>query len=594
MSETILAAPTVQSKTARALRLRFPVVCVVAFWAGFIAIGAIEKLYFYSFLSQLASTALFTLLFFGWWWFNRGLHFKQKVFGFVIIISGAWLASKLLDRSVNAFVLGRLGIPIVATVIVLWFKRARRIRAPYVGVTFLVLVFATWGCFLLLRSEGADSSLKQAYRFRWTPSTEEKFLALKPSPNPAKESNATELTPSKNQWTQFRGENRDGAAYGTSLPTNWTTAPTQLWKRPVGPGWSSMILVGQRLFTQEQRGASEAVVCYNAENGDELWSHEDAARFEETLAGVGPRATPTFHQGKLFTLGGAGLLNCLDAASGKSIWQKNIQHDSGARVPMWGFSSSPLVADGKVIVYAGSPKGVLAYDIEKGDLLWSAPAGQTSYSSPQLNTIDDIAQCVILHDGGLSGLDLATGKQLWTAGFSFPDTPRSNQPHLVGACDFIVGGANNTMNAASISSFKITHSANEWNVATNWISKDLKPEFPDVVIYKDHAYGFDVSMFACINLADGKRTWKEGRYGRGQVVLLADQGLLLVASETGDLVLLEADPSAHRELGKFKALEGKTWAGPVVDGDKIYHRNAQEMACYSFSAPAPKRIAVAQ
>jgi outer membrane protein assembly factor BamB len=593
VTEAVLAPP-VQIKRRDTLRLRFPVACVVAFWAAFIVIAFTERLYFYSFLSQVASTFLFVVLFFGWWFFNHGLTWKQKLGGFAIIVSGAFLTAKFLDRSVNPFVLGRLGIPIVATVIVIWFKRARGLRSGVINTTFFVLVYVTWAGFLLIRSEGADSSLKQSYFLRWTPSTEERFLAVKPSPSPAKAADAIELTPTKNQWTQFRGTHRDGAVFGSAISTNWSSPPALLWKRPVGPAWSSMTVVAQRLFTQEQRGASEAVVCYDAQTGEELWSHEDPARFEESLAGVGPRATPTFHEGKLFTLGGTGLLNCLDALTGKLIWQKNITEHSGARTPSWGFSSSPLIVDGKVIVYAGLGSGVLAYTADKGEIAWSAPAGHTSYSSPQLATIDGISQCLMLHDGGLGGFDLATGKKLWETGFSFPDGPRSNQPHQVGANDLIVGGANNSMNAASISSFKVARSGDSWTVVTNWISKDMKPEFPDIVIHNNHAYGFDVALFSCINLADGKRTWKEGRYGRGQVILLADQNALLVASETGDLVLLAADPTTHRELGRFKALESKTWAGPVVDGDRIYHRNAQEMACYTFKTSATKTVAATQ
>ncbi|HUS36918.1 MAG TPA: PQQ-binding-like beta-propeller repeat protein [Verrucomicrobiae bacterium] len=593
MTEAVLAAP-VQVKRGDTLRLRFPVACVVAFWAAFIVIAFTEKLYFYSFLSQVASTFLFVVLFFGWWFFNRGLTWKQKLGGFAIIVTGAFLVAKFLDRSVNPFVLGRLGIPIVATVIVLWLKRARRNRAPFVGLTFFALVYATWACFLLVRSEGADSALKQSYFPRWTPSTEERFLAVKPSPSPTKVADAVELSPTKNQWTEFRGANRDGAVFGSTISTNWSAPPALLWKRPVGPAWSSISIVGQRLFTQEQRGASEAVVCYDAQNGEELWSHEDSARFEESLAGTGPRATPTFHEGKLFTLGGAGVLNCLDALTGKPVWQKNITEHSGARTPMWGFSSSPLIVGGKVIIYAGLGSGVVAYTVDKGEVVWSTPAGHTSYSSPQLAIIDGVSQCLMLHDGGLTGFDLSTGKKIWETGFSFPDGPRSNQAHKVGGNDLIVGGANNSMNAASISSFKVTRSGDSWTVATNWISKDMKPEFPDIVVHNNHAYGFDVALFSCINLADGKRTWKEGRYGRGQVILLADQNALLVASETGDLVLLAADSTTHRELGRFKALEGKTWAGPVVDGDRIYHRNAQEMACYTFNTSPPKTVAAFQ
>ncbi|HTL15607.1 MAG TPA: alcohol dehydrogenase, partial [Patescibacteria group bacterium] len=117
------------------------------------------------------------------------------------------------------------------------------------------------------------------------------------------------------------------------------------------------------------------------------------------------------------------------------------------------------------------------------------------------------------------------------------------------------------------------------------------PEFPDFVVQKGYAYGFDVGIFCCLNLADGKRTWKEGRYGRGEVMLLRDQDLLLVSSETGELVLMAADPKTHRELGRFQALQGKTWNHPVVCGDRIYFRNAQEMAFYSA---APKLATAAR
>jgi outer membrane protein assembly factor BamB len=115
-----------------------------------------------------------------------------------------------------------------------------------------------------------------------------------------------------------------------------------------------------------------------------------------------------------------------------------------------------------------------------------------------------------------------------------------------------------------------------------------KREFPDFVVCNGYAYGFDIGLFCCLNLADGHRAWKEGRYGRGQVMLLRDQGLLLVSSETGELILLVADPAASKELARFQALEGKTWSHPVICGDRAYLRNAQQMSCYSLSSRSSK------
>src|SRR5262249_19075967 len=159
-----------------------------------------------------------------------------------------------------------------------------------------------------------------------------------------------------------------------------------VWRHRVGPGWSSFAVVGNRLYTQEQRGQDEAVVCYDADTGNELWVHRDAARFSEVVAGPGPRATPTFHQGQLYAQGAAGRLKCLDAATGRVLWSRAVIADSGAKLPQWGFAASPLVVRGVVTVFAGAPggKSVLGYNAASGELAWSAGEGQFSYCSTQL------------------------------------------------------------------------------------------------------------------------------------------------------------------------------------------------------------------
>src|SRR5207248_3487699 len=155
-------------------------------------------------------------------------------------------------------------------------------------------------------------------------------------------------------WPEFRGPGRDGVVRGVRIETNWKDVPPEkVWKQSVGPGWSSVIIVDGYLVTQEQRGESEAVACYEAETGKEVWAHEEKARFSEGIAGPGPRATPTFHQGRIYAYGGSGILVCLDAASGKRIWSREVAREASAPLPFWGYSSSPLVADGKVIVFAG-------------------------------------------------------------------------------------------------------------------------------------------------------------------------------------------------------------------------------------------------
>jgi outer membrane protein assembly factor BamB len=449
-----------------------------------------------------------------------------------------------------------------------------------------VIVTLTWAGFLAVRIDGADSRLKFGTHWRWTPTAEEKFLAnaqgvgagLKAPDKKA----PGRLEAATGDWTSFRGPERDGVIRGTTITTNWdANPPIPLWKHGVGPAWSSLLVVGTRVYTQEQRGEKETVVCYDASTGDQLWLHADLARFDEQVSGPGPRATPTFANGRLYTLGGTGLLNCCDANTGASLWQRDVKVASGAKAPTWAFASSPLVAGDLVIVYAGGDAGkaLLAYRADSGELAWSAPAGNSSYSSPQLTTISGVPQCLMLHDAGLTSVDVASGKKLWETGLAMKGAPRTGQPRLIEGNKLLVA----TLGGLGCSLIEVTKNGEQWTTSDKWESKALKPEFPDFVVHNGYVYGFDIGMFCCINAADGKRCWKEGRYGRGQVMLLADQQLLLVSTETGELVLLATDPGTHKELGRFQALEGKTWNHPVVRGNRVYLRNAQEMACYSLA-----------
>ena len=566
-------------------RLRLPAISLLVFWSAGLVAGAVDKPYFAGFLYGMAAAAIITLVVLGWWWFNRRLLWRQKAAGFGLVLGGALLADKLSHPSINWFTLWATGFPLVATASVAGLFFVKRFGTPRPWLTVAVLATLTWSGFLCIRIDGVDSRLSFKTSWRWSATPEEQFLAKSESV-PARVGLANTPTPiiadpSRGDWTSFRGAERDGVVRGTTISTNWGgPAPVPVWKRAVGPAWSSLLVVGNRLYTQEQRAEKETVVCYDADTGEQVWVHEDLARFEESVSGPGPRATPTFADGRLYTLGGTGLLNCLDAASGACVWRSDIKVASGAKAPIWAFAGSPLVACGLVVVYAGGDAGkaLLAYRAQSGVLAWSSPAGSSSYASPQLTSIAGVAQCLILHDAGVTAVELATGKKLWGTGLPMKGAPRTGQPRLIEHNQLLVA----SLNGFGCSLIEVSKNGQEWVVTNKWESKGLKAEFPDFVVHKGFAYGFDIGTFCCINLADGQRRWKEGRYGAGQVMLLADQDLLLVSTEKGELVLLAPDPSGHKELGRFQALEGKTWNHPVVRGNRVYLRNGREMACYSL------------
>lgn len=577
----------------RVPRLRFPIVLIVTFWTLYLIVTSIEKPYFYSFIYGMLSTALLTLLFLGWWWFNRSLRFLEKVIGFLFIFGGIWATGKFAHPSMTLISLWLMGFPLVVTATVLWIFLAKRDAIPSNRIACWAVVAGIWSCFLLVRTDGLDADLKSQLRWRWSPTAEERLLAETPSGPDQVKAPPPSLSPSalpsaSEEWTGFRGPQRDGVARGIKIAEDWNQiAPAQVWKRLVGPSWSSVIVVGNRLYTQEQRGEEETAVCYDASTGEPLWIHEDAARFEEAVSGVGPRATPTFSMGRLVTLGGTGILNCLDAETGKRHWSRDIKTDSSGKTPMWGFASSPLIVDGHVVVYAGGEAGksLLAYRLESGELAWTAAAGQNSYSSAQLTTIAGVPLCLMLTDFGLTAINPADGQALWETGLVAKGAPRYGQPRLMETNKLAVAGLDGT----GVSLIEVSKDAEKWKIEKLWTSKDLKPEFPDFVIHGGHAYGFDISIFSCLDLSNGKRAWKEGRFGRGQVILLPDQSLLLVISESGEAILLAADPRGQKELGRFQAVQGKTWNHPVVAAGRLYLRNAEEMACYELSAAGQVR-----
>jgi outer membrane protein assembly factor BamB len=574
--------PQVAPASANPQRLWLPLTAVGLFWVLFFVVGELDKPYFVGFLYRMASAAVLTLAYFTWWFANRGLRFRDRLYGLVALVAVIAVAVPLCHQSVGVFGMLVLGVPVLLTIWTFWMLLAKQASVSRNRLGSLVVLGLAAGCFTLIRLNGLDSNLKADVHWRWQPTAEELLLAEKAGlAHSAAMERALSLAPG--DWAEFRGRERDGVVHGVTIATDWKAhAPRLLWRQRVGPGWSSMIVVGDLLCTQEQRGQQEAVVGYDAKTGKELWIHEDSARFWEGVSEAGPRATPTFAAGRIFTLGGTGILNCLDAATGQRHWARDMAGDAGASVPMWGFVSSPLVVDGKVIVFAGGAgeRNLLAYRVDSGELAWTAPAGPSSYSSPQLATLDGVPQCLLLSERTLTSVDPATGTVLWEFGQAMAGAPRVLQPRVLGPTQLLVG----TLQGPGVTLIDVARKGASWNVTERWTTTQMKPEFPDFVVHEGHAYGFDTNLFCCIDLASGKRCWKEGRYGRGQVLLLADQPLLLVISEKGEVVTLAANPERHEELGRFPALKAKTWNHPVIARGRLYVRNAEEMACYELDA----------
>jgi len=380
-------------------------------------------------------------------------------------------------------------------------------------------------------------------------------------------------------WPAYRGVARDGR-YDHGILTDWPAAGLpRLWHQPIGGGYAAFAAADGRLFTIEQRRDREVVTAYDTDTGHELWAHGWAAFFREAMGGDGPRATPTWDNGRLFALGATGELHSLDAATGRLRWRTNILTDAGARNLDWAMAASPLVVDDRVVVLPGGGGGrsVAAYDADTGEPVWAALNDVQGYTSPMLVTLAGRRQILVVTAERAAGLSVDDGTILWDYPWVVSTVPNVSQPVMVGD-DRLFLSAGYGQGAALI---EVLNTGDRLAARELWRTNRMKNKFSSSVVHEGHIYGLDESILACLDVETGELIWKAGRYGYGQL-LLAD-GHLVVLTERGDVALVRATPDGHEELVRFAAISGKTWNTPTIADGRLYVRNTTEMAAFDIS-----------
>src|SRR5688572_13160002 len=549
-----------------------------------------------------------------WWLLFSRAPWLERIGAVVLMIPLALLSKRLADISIagagQGFLVYIMTAPLLAFALVVWATSTRRLTTAARRAALVAILVIACAPILLIRTDGVGGP--NPFHWRWTPTAEEILLAqakdepmapppavtveapttptpatkveekatpapVAPETKSAEASAATGRSLPEPEWPGFRGPLRDGIVRNIRINTDWAAAPpTELWRRPIGPGWSSFAVRGDLLYTQEQRGNEEVVSCYRVSSGQPVWRHRDAVRFYESNGGAGPRGTPTLHEDRVYAVGATGILKVLDAITGKSVWTRNIAEDTKRAVPYWGIASSPLIVNDLVI--AASAGTLIAYDIASGDVKWKGPSYGSSYSSPHLVTLDGVEQVVLLGGPGAISVTPVDGKVLWI--HKWEPGPMV-QPAMTEDGDILVNNVTATGGVAT-RRLHVTKGTDGWKMEERWTSTGLKPNFNDFVVHKGHAYGFDNNILAAINLETGQRVWKGGRYGNGQLVLLKDQDALLVTSEDGELALVSATPDKYTEIAKMRIFESKTWNHPVIVRDLLLVRNGEEMAAFKL------------
>jgi outer membrane protein assembly factor BamB len=449
----------------------------------------------------------------------------------------------------------------------LGFSRAPA-RWRWAGVGALVLLIA--GFQAAFRIRGVSGDLVPILEPRW----QTKPTAAMPDLAPAVPSPAA-APAFAGEFRQFLGPDRDGRLPGPRLATNWgVTPPVVRWRQPIGPAWSGFSVAAGLAVTQEQRGEEELVTAYDLATGQPRWTHADAARYATTIAGEGPRCSPTIVGDRVYALGATGVLNCLELATGRRVWRRRLLEEGARGVPEWGFSGSPLVTGGMVIVSAGGDAGksLHAYDAATGEPRWRGGDEAVSFGSPAVATLAGVPHVLTFNARSFTAHDPATGRVLWRHPFGV-GYPLVAMP-IVLAPDRVLITAGYGVGAELL---RVTVTNGAPAATSLWVSKKLKAKFANPVRAGDFVYGLDDSILACLDVRDGSQRWKEGRYGHGQGLLVGSRYLLL--AESGELVLLEPTPDAPRELARRPVFTAKTWNPIALAGDLLLVRNDQEAAC---------------
>jgi outer membrane protein assembly factor BamB len=523
-----------------------------------------------------------------WWLFFSRAPWVERLGAFVLMVVAMIATRFVIHESIAGGAMGFMfpiyAVAFVTMAFVVALVVGSRLSTSGRRAAIAASILIACGAFTVIRTGGFTGDLDHDLHWRWSQTPEERLLSQAGNETAALASSSvtaasSETSVNRLDWPGFRGPDRNGVARGLRIATDWSASPPiELWRHPIGPGWSSFAVQGNRIYTQEQRGEDELVTCYDASTGQPVWTHRDKARFYESNGGAGPRGTPTLSNGRVYTLGGTGILNALSAEDGKVVWSRNAAADTKTKVPGWGFASSPLaMGDLVVVATAGT---LAAYNVASGEPRWFGPQREGGYSSPHRVTIDGVAQIVMLCYPGVISVTPEDGKLLWE--YSLSSSSAIVQPGLTADGDLLVSSGE----GADLHRIKVVHAGNEWKVEERWTSDGLKPFFNDFVVHDGHAYGFDNAEIACIDLKSGERKWDGGSYGNGQLVLLPDPGVLLVVSEQGSLALVGATPEKFTELAKLPAIKGKTWNHPVVAGDVLLVRNGEEMA--AFRLPVQK------
>ena len=392
-----------------------------------------------------------------------------------------------------------------------------------------------------------------------------------------------------NEWPQWRGPNRDGLSPEAGFSKDWpTTGPPLLWEKAIGRGFSAPVVAAGRVYTMAQENAPddtggetrEAVLCWDAATGRELWKFRYLGGYEERM-GSGPRSTPSVDGDYVYAVGPTGIFHCLRADTGAIVWRHDLLEEFHAKIPQYGVSFSPLVAGDLVYVTPGGPDGgsVVAFDKRSGVLVWRALDDSMGHSSPLVIRAAGVEQLLVFTSKGLVSLSPGDGAIHWR--FDWETTGGFNVATPIAFDDYVFISSAYGKGCALLEISKradcslCAKSVYEHNRMRNYFASSIR--------YRGHLYGFDNSDLTCMDIRTGDISWRvRGARGFDKGSLMIAGGYLIVLGEHGKLAFAEATPEGYRERTSFQVSENKCWTVPVLAGGRLYIRDEARLRCWDL------------
>ncbi len=380
-------------------------------------------------------------------------------------------------------------------------------------------------------------------------------------------------------WPQFRGINRDCVVTGFKAPATWPASLTQVWKVNVGTGDATPVLVGKKLYLNTRQGGDEVILCLDAATGRELWKNSYPANAVTGPASShpGPRSTPAILNDKLVAFGATGILSCLDTSTGKVIWRKENPANA---VPQFFTAMSPLLTDGMCIAYVGMKDNgtLLCLDLATGAEKWKWSGEGPAYSSPALMLINGKRHIIILSEKNLMAIDLADGKQVWTIATALQQRYYNCVSPVIDCQVIYYSGQ-----GSGTSAIKVERQGDNYITKGIWINATVGAKWNTPVLHEGFLYGFtDSRKIYCINASDGKTAWVDDAVNSDFATLVDCGKVLIGLPSTANLLVFKPDSKSYTELAKYKVSETPVYSFPVVAGNAVYIKDAENLIMFKL------------